>query len=70
MKTIYNNSVAAAERNGLGYNLVAGANIAPPNLAHIFRRDRSAVPPVFSSKFTLTAIPSGSSPLCRFSPRP
>ena len=28
MKTIYNNSVAAAERNGLGYNLVAGANIA------------------------------------------
>jgi glutamate dehydrogenase (NADP+) len=28
MKTIYENSVAAAERNGLGYNLVAGANIA------------------------------------------
>ena len=28
MKTIYQNSVAAAERNGLGYNLVAGANIA------------------------------------------
>ena len=28
MKTIYQNSVSAAERNGLGYNLVAGANIA------------------------------------------
>ena len=28
MNTIYKNSVAAAERNGLGYNLVAGANIA------------------------------------------
>ena len=28
MKTIYENSVSAAERNGLGYNLVAGANIA------------------------------------------
>ncbi len=28
MNTIYTNSVAAAERNGLGYNLVAGANIA------------------------------------------
>ena len=28
MKSIYENSVAAAERNGLGYNLVAGANIA------------------------------------------
>ena len=28
MKNIYNNSVAAAERYGLGYNLVAGANIA------------------------------------------
>ena len=28
MDTIYENSVAAAERNGLGYNLVAGANIA------------------------------------------
>ena len=28
MKNIFNNSVAAAERNGLGYNLVAGANIA------------------------------------------
>ena len=28
MKTIYDNSVAAAQRNGLGYNLVAGANIA------------------------------------------
>jgi len=28
MNTIYNNSVAAAKRNGLGYNLVAGANIA------------------------------------------
>ena len=28
MNTIYDNSVAAAERNGLGYNLVAGANIA------------------------------------------
>lgn len=28
MHTIYENSAAAAERNGLGYNLVAGANIA------------------------------------------
>lgn len=28
MKTIYKNSVDAAERYGLGYNLVAGANIA------------------------------------------
>lgn len=28
MDTIYNDSVAAAKRNGLGYNLVAGANIA------------------------------------------
>jgi glutamate dehydrogenase (NADP+) len=28
MNTIYENSVEAAERNGLGYNLVAGANIA------------------------------------------
>ena len=28
METIYKESVAAAERNGLGYNLVAGANIA------------------------------------------
>ena len=28
MNTIYHNSVAAAKRNGLGYNLVAGANIA------------------------------------------
>lgn len=28
MNTIYKSSVAAAERNGLGYNLVAGANIA------------------------------------------
>ena len=28
MNTIYDNSVAAAKRNGLGYNLVAGANIA------------------------------------------
>ncbi len=28
MKNIYNNSVAAAQRYGLGYNLVAGANIA------------------------------------------
>ena len=28
MNTIYNNSVDAAERYGLGYNLVAGANIA------------------------------------------
>ena len=28
MNTIYKNSVDAAERNGLGYNLVAGANIA------------------------------------------
>ena len=28
MKNIYESSVAAAERNGLGYNLVAGANIA------------------------------------------
>ena len=28
MKNIFDNSVAAAERNGLGYNLVAGANIA------------------------------------------
>ena len=28
MDTIYENSVQAAERNGLGYNLVAGANIA------------------------------------------
>ena len=28
MDTIYKNSVDAAERNGLGYNLVAGANIA------------------------------------------
>ena len=28
MNTIYQNSVDAAERNGLGYNLVAGANIA------------------------------------------
>ena len=28
MNTIYKNSVAAAERNGLRYNLVAGANIA------------------------------------------
>ena len=28
MNQIYENSVAAAERNGLGYNLVAGANIA------------------------------------------
>ena len=28
MKNIYNNSVAAADKYGLGYNLVAGANIA------------------------------------------
>lgn len=28
MNTIYQNSKEAAERNGLGYNLVAGANIA------------------------------------------
>ncbi|MBR4656939.1 MAG: NADP-specific glutamate dehydrogenase [Oscillospiraceae bacterium] len=28
MKSIYSNSVSAAERYGLGYNLVAGANIA------------------------------------------
>lgn len=28
MNTIYSNSVDAAERYGLGYNLVAGANIA------------------------------------------
>lgn len=28
MNTIYHNSVDAAERYGLGYNLVAGANIA------------------------------------------
>jgi glutamate dehydrogenase (NADP+) len=28
MNTIYSNSVDAAQRNGLGYNLVAGANIA------------------------------------------
>ena len=28
MNTIYQNSVDAAERNGFGYNLVAGANIA------------------------------------------
>lgn len=28
MVNIYKNSVAAAERYGLGYNLVAGANIA------------------------------------------
>ena len=28
MKNIYRNSVAAAEKYGLGYNLVAGANIA------------------------------------------
>ena len=28
MNTIYKNSVDAAARNGLGYNLVAGANIA------------------------------------------
>ena len=28
MNTIYQNSVDAAQRNGLGYNLVAGANIA------------------------------------------
>lgn len=28
MNTIYKNSVEAAKRNGLGYNLVAGANIA------------------------------------------
>ena len=28
MHTIYQNSVDAAKRNGLGYNLVAGANIA------------------------------------------
>ena len=28
MKNIYKNSVDAAERYGLGYNLVAGANIA------------------------------------------
>jgi glutamate dehydrogenase (NADP+) len=28
MERIYQDSVAAAERNGLGYNLVAGANIA------------------------------------------
>jgi glutamate dehydrogenase (NADP+) len=28
MDTIYNMSVEAAERYGLGYNLVAGANIA------------------------------------------
>ena len=28
MKNIYESSVAAAERNGLGYNLAAGANIA------------------------------------------
>jgi len=28
MKNIYNNSVAAAEEAGLGYNLVAGANLA------------------------------------------
>ena len=28
MNTIYKNSVDAAKRNGLGYNLVAGANIA------------------------------------------
>ena len=28
MNTIYKNSKDAAARNGLGYNLVAGANIA------------------------------------------
>ena len=28
MNTIYKNCKDAAERNGLGYNLVAGANIA------------------------------------------
>ena len=28
MERIYQDSVAAAERNGLGYNLVAGANLA------------------------------------------
>ena len=28
MDTIYSMSVEAAEKNGLGYNLVAGANIA------------------------------------------
>ena len=28
MKSIYKNSVEAAEKYGLGYNLVAGANIA------------------------------------------
>jgi glutamate dehydrogenase (NADP+) len=28
MKSIYDSSVAAAEKYGLGYNLVAGANIA------------------------------------------
>jgi glutamate dehydrogenase (NADP+) len=28
MKNIYDSSVAAAERYGLGYNLVAGANLA------------------------------------------
>ena len=28
MDTIYRNSVEAAKRNGLGYDLVAGANIA------------------------------------------
>ncbi len=28
MESIYKNSVAAAERYGLGYNLIAGANIA------------------------------------------
>ena len=28
LKNIYDSSVAAAERYGLGYNLVAGANLA------------------------------------------
>ena len=28
MKNIHDNSAKAAEENGLGYNLVAGANIA------------------------------------------
>ncbi|MBR2793997.1 MAG: NADP-specific glutamate dehydrogenase, partial [Solobacterium sp.] len=28
MKSIHDNSARAAEENGLGYNLVAGANIA------------------------------------------
>ena len=28
MKSIHDSSAAAAEENGLGYNLVAGANIA------------------------------------------